>query len=276
MKNEFLGHTNSYHGFTLKQALEGISKAGFKNVELTAVRGWTEHLTSEMSDGEIDSVKKMLDEYGLKAAALSGHCNLMEEDRLADFEKNIDLAKKFDCEYIITSTGEAHFGEGEKFSDDVLIENIKKIVPMLEANHIKMVLEIHGEYGTGESLYAITQAVGSPYVGINYDTANVFYYGGVMPTDDIKTCYQDVMYVHLKDKVGAQKVWDFPGTGNGELPLKEFMEFLDGVGYQGPYSIEIEYTEEFTMRDKDQAGDIDIADKEMKDSFDYIRSLGRI
>ena len=53
MKNEFLGHTNSYHGFTLKQALEGISKAGFKNVELTAVRGWTEHLTSEIGRAHV-------------------------------------------------------------------------------------------------------------------------------------------------------------------------------------------------------------------------------
>jgi sugar phosphate isomerase/epimerase len=275
MKNEFLVNMNSYHGFSLEEALAGAAKAGFKAVELAAVRGWTEHVSADMDDAQIQGVKDLLAKYGLKAVALAGHCNLMDENRLADFERNIELAHRFGCAYIVTSTGEAHFGEGEEFSNDVLVANIKKILPKLEATGIRMVLEIHGDYGTGESLYAITQAVASPYVGINYDTANVFFYGGKSPMDDIKTCYGDVFYVHLKDKSGAQKVWDFPGVGNGELPLKEFMEFMDSVGYEGPYSIEIEYTEAFTMRDK-QPGDIDVANRELADSYRYLKSLGRI
>ena len=35
MQNILAGHTNSYHTYTLDQALEGISKAGFKYVELS-------------------------------------------------------------------------------------------------------------------------------------------------------------------------------------------------------------------------------------------------
>ena len=276
MSNIFAGHTNSYHGFTLEQALDGISKAGFKYAELTAVKGWTEHLTADMSDAQLEEIKQMLDKYGITPIALSGHCNLFDEQRLDDFRDNIELAAKMGCKYIISSTGEAHFGEKEEFNDDLLVKNLKSLVPALEKHNIIMVLELHGIYSKGEDMGRVTKMVDSPFVGVNYDTSNVCFYSGLSPIDDIKTCVDQVKYVHLKEGTGEKGVWNFPGTGNGKLPLKEFMEYLDANNYEGPYSIEIEYTEDYCMRDKDQPGDIDVANKEMADSFNYLRSLGRV
>lgn len=276
MKNSIAVHSNSYHGFSLDQALEGIAAAGFKFVELSAVKGWTEHVMADMSEAELNAVKKKLSDLDLKVIALSGHANIMDDERLKDFEDNIELAKKLDCEYIVTSAGEAHFGKDETIADDVLINNIRKLLPKLEQMGVKLVIEIHGEYGTGEALYKVTQAVNSPWVGINYDTANAVFFGGVLPGDDVKTCIKDVKFVHLKDKVGLGKEWNFPGTGNGELDLEGFMNYMDDNGYTGPYSIEIEYTEDYCMRDKDQPGDIDVANKQAKESFDYLKSIGRV
>ena len=273
MKNLLLAHTNSYHGFTLEQALEGIAKAGFKHVELAAVRGWTEHVHCDMSEKELNDAKQLLKKYGITAVGLSGHCNLMDHQRLDDFKKNIELADRLGCKYIISSTGEAHFGEGETFNDDVLAQNIKSLLPLLEKYGIILAIELHGDYGTGESLYPITQKVASPFVCINYDTANVVFYGGVLPTVDIRTCVSDVKYVHLKDKRGAKNEWNFPGVGNGELPLREFIDYLHENGYEGPYSVEIEYTQEFCMREKDQPGDIEVANREMADSYQFLSSI---
>jgi sugar phosphate isomerase/epimerase len=193
--------------------------------------------------------------------------------RLDDFRNNIELASKLGCKYIISSTGEAHFGEDETVNDEVLVQNIKSLLPLLEKHGITLAIEIHGDYGTGESLYAITQKVASPLVCINYDTANVFFYGGALPTADIQTCVGDVKYVHLKDKRGPKEEWNFPGVGNGELPLREFIDFMQKSGYEGPYSVEIEYTQEFCTREKDQPGDIDIANKEMADSYRFLSSI---
>lgn len=276
MKNVIAVHSNSYHGFTLDEALEGIAAAGFKYVELSAVKNWTEHVMPDMSDEQLDEVKEKLDNLGLTAVGLSAHANIMDDDRLNDFIESIDLAKKLDCEYIVTSAGEAHFGKDECVADDSLIGNIKKLLPKLEQTGVKMVLETHGEYGTGEALYEITQALDSPLVKICFDTANVLLYGDNLPLDDAKTCVDDIRYVHLKDKIGINKDWNFPGTGNGELDLKGFMEYLDENGYTGPYSIEIEYTPDFCMRDKDQPGDIDVANQQVKESYAYLKSIGRL
>ena len=43
-KNRLGGHTNTYHTYSLEEALEGIAAADYKFVELTAVRGHLEAL----------------------------------------------------------------------------------------------------------------------------------------------------------------------------------------------------------------------------------------
>ena len=272
MENKVILSLNSYHGFNVDEALEGAAAAGFKYVELCAVKGWTENIMPDMDKAELNRIKKKMADLKLTAIALSGHCNLMEKERLNDFRKNIVLAADFGCEFIVTSTGEAHFGKGEKFSDDVLIENIKSLLPDLEKAGLTLSLEVHGdEYGTGSSLRNVVEKVGSARVCVNYDTGNALFYGGKLCHEEIKECYDIVKYVHLKDMIGGPKTWNFPATGKGELKLGEFIDFLNGKGYKGPYSVEIEYTESFTMNPK-KPGDIDIANQAAIDAFAYFKN----
>ena len=263
---------NSYHGFNVDQALEGAAAAGFRYVELCAVKGWTENVMPDMDKAEFDRIKKKMAGLNLTAVGLGGHCNLMDKQRLDDFKKNIGLAAELGCTYIVSSTGEAHFGKDEKFADDVLAENIKSLLPELKKTGLILGLEVHGaEYGTGASLRPVVEKVGSDLVGIAYDTGNAMFYGGKKCDEDIKTCADIVKYVHLKDKIGGLKEWNFPAAGKGELNLTGFMDFLESKGYKGPYSVEIEYTEGFTMNPK-KPGDIDIANQAAKDSFEFFKS----
>ena len=272
MENKVAISLNSYHGFSTDQALEGATAAGFRFVELCAVKGWTENVMPEMEQVELDHVKKKMADLNLTPIALSGHCNLLDEQRLDDFKKNILLAAKFGCKYIISSTGEAHFGKDEKIADDVLADNIKSLLPDLKKAGLILGIEVHGEYGTGSSLRPVVEKVASDLVGVAYDTGNAMFYGGKKCDEEIKTCVDIVRYVHLKDKIGGSKEWNFPAVGKGELKLAEFMDYLESKGYKGPYSVEIEYTENFTMNVK-KPGDIDIANQAAKDSFAFFKTL---
>lgn len=42
-------NSNCYHGYSIDEALEGIAAAGFHYVELTATKGWTEHVFPDQS-----------------------------------------------------------------------------------------------------------------------------------------------------------------------------------------------------------------------------------
>ena len=65
MNNILAGHTNSYHTYTLDEALAGIAQAGFKYVELSAVRGWTEQISLDAGAAELDEVRAKLAHYDL-------------------------------------------------------------------------------------------------------------------------------------------------------------------------------------------------------------------
>ncbi len=258
--------TNTYHGFTLDEALDGIAAAGFKYVELTAVIGWTEHVLAGMSENEIENIKAKVKDKGLSILGLSGHTNIMDNDGLKLFIENIALAKKLGGSYIITSTGEAHGGE-ELEDDETLVNNLKTIGKECEKNGIVCALETHGGiYSTGGRINQLVQNVGSQYVGVNYDTANVIFYGKVKPEEEIIKSFPGLKYVHLKDKAGKDDEWNFPAIGKGFIDFKKILGILKDNKYDGPLSIELEFT-------PDGPGPVENVHKAIKDSFTFLQGI---
>lgn len=157
----------------------------------------------------------------------------------------------------------------------MLAANIKALIPDLEKYNMTLAIETHGEYGTGESIYNVTKLTGSDRAGVCYDTANCVFYGGVRPEEEVLKCLPALKYVHLKDKVGYDNVWNFPAVGKGELKLAEFIKLVEEHGFDGPYSIEIEYTADFTNRPK-VPEDLNVQNQAVQDSYDHLHSLGLI
>ena len=73
-------NSNCYHGYSIEEAIAGIQAAGFHYIELTATKGWTEHVFPDQSFQRLLEVKDKLDEAGLIPFAMSGHTNLMDTD----------------------------------------------------------------------------------------------------------------------------------------------------------------------------------------------------
>ena len=267
MKNQFAVSTNTYHGFSLDDALEGIANAGFKYVELTGVSGWTEHVNQQMNDDEINAVKEKLAQKGLTAIALSGHCNIIADDGVEAFLKNIELAARLGCKFIVTGTGETH-GDKEVVEDEsILVNALKTITQKCEELGVCVVLETHGNnYNTGQTMYDLVKQVGSDYIGINYDTANVIFYGKVRPEDDIVNGISKLKFVHLKDKSGADDEWNFPAIGKGYLDFPKIFSLLKEHHYEGPISVEIEFT-------PNGPGSLEHVHQAVKDSFEHLQKI---
>ncbi len=237
-------NSNTYHGFPLEDSLAGIAAAGFRYVELTATLGWTEHVFTDHSFRRLLRVQDMLRDYDLNPFAMSGHTNLTDPDRAGDFRDNIRLASFFGCRYIVSSVGEAHLKDRHTADADHTARCIASFVPELEARDMMLVLETHGaEHGTGRILKDLVERVGSERVRINYDTANVIFYGRTDPVQDLKTCVEDVAYLHLKDKAGPDDTWDFPAPGKGRIDFDGIFRVLENAKNPSPLSVEIEFTQ---------------------------------
>jgi L-ribulose-5-phosphate 3-epimerase len=105
MAERLTGLTNTYHTYSLEEALEGIAAAGFKSVELTSVPGWTEHVRRDAGAEELAHVKDLLRQYGLTAVSLAGHSDLVSESGIAEFRKALNIAQRLGISYVTTSTG---------------------------------------------------------------------------------------------------------------------------------------------------------------------------
>ena len=122
-------NSNCYHGFSIEEAIDGIAAAGFHYIELTATKGWTEHVFPDQSFERLWAVKERLEEKNLIPFAMSGHCNLMDTSRIHDFINNIRLAAFFGCDYIVSSIGEAHLEDKAVASNQEVAEHIRAWYP---------------------------------------------------------------------------------------------------------------------------------------------------
>ena len=70
-------NSNCYHGYSIEQAIDGIAAAGFRYIELTATKGWTEHVFPDQSFQRLLEVKDKL--AGEGAAGRKGPHPLLHE-----------------------------------------------------------------------------------------------------------------------------------------------------------------------------------------------------
>ena len=236
--------TNTYHSYSLDEALGGIAAAGFTSVELSSVPGWTEHVPRNADDDEIKRIGELVARHGLTPISLSGHSDLASDAGIGEFRKALNIAKVLGIRYVTTSTG-GHDASSEGSLDEQQTRFLERIRPLADeaaADGIEICLETHGGVSaTGAMAADLVRLIDRPNVGINYDTANVIFYGGVRPEMDITAAAQLVNHLHSKDQIGGRGVWHFPAIGTGEVDFGPIFDALDSVRFTGPCSIELEF-----------------------------------
>lgn len=264
-KNRLGGHTNSYHTYSLEQALDGIAAAGFKYVELSAVRGWTEHVPLDADEKTLGKIQRMLNERGLIAVSLSGHSDLTTKEGLKDALRALDLAERLGIGIMNTAVG-GHYSEQE--DEAGFMANINELADAAAAKNITIGIEIHGDVtGNGKKAAAVIEKIGRPNIRLNYDSANCEFWGDARAEDDLQYALPYLVHSHLKDTVGGYRVWNFPAIGKGRVDFDNLLRQFKRGGYTGPHTVEIEFKGE-------PWPPLEAVNKAMKDSYRALSALG--
>ena len=267
MADRLAASTNSYHSYSLEEALDGIARAGFRSVELTSVPGWTEHVRRDADDEEIQRVKNLLAQHRLSPVSLSGHSDLVSDEGVTEFRKAIDIARKLGISKITTSTGGHADTSGGDLDEqrEAFLARIGPLADEAAQDGIDICLETHGGLlATGVMAKELIQRIGRPNVGINYDPGNLIFYGDTRPEEDLPGAVDTVTHMHIKDQIGGAGVWNFPQIGTGDVDYKALFETLDAAGFAGPCSIEIEFQGE-------PWPPLEEVDRAMAESYRYVR-----
>lgn len=265
MFNQLAVNSNTYSGFTLEEALKGASAAGFTKIELAAVEH-TPHVLATMSEDELNQVKALLKQYDMTVVGIGAHSNVMTETGIENLLKSIDLTEVFGCHYVITGTGDAHDDSDVIEDEKLLVKNLAPVLEKCKQLGKTLAIETHGNnFATGQSLKKLASNFNFE-VKVNYDTGNVIFYGDTSPYEDLEASVDQVAFIHLKDKLGENKEWNFPAIGNGEIDFPRIVKILEQAHFKGPISVEIEFT---------PAGPTSLAevDRAVKQSFHYLKQL---
>jgi sugar phosphate isomerase/epimerase len=192
---------------------------------------------------------------------LGGHCRLLKDNSINNFNKVLDLAESLGVKYVSTDTGEIEEEEDkEKF-----FREIRKIGEYAAPKNISICIEMHGDwFNSGKKGSEIIKDIDLDNVKINYDTGNVIFFNDTRPEDDIKYALPFLGFIHLKDSSGKYKDWDFPTIGEGAINFEKIFNSIKD--YKGPISLEIEFDGKKQPLEKISDG--------LKKSMEYLKGYG--
>jgi len=236
MLGPFAANTLCYQRQPLEVALEGIAAAGFRHVELCL---WP-HVRPDMTDAQLRKLDTALARRDLAIVSISGHSDLTTADGVDYCNQAIDFAARRSVAVLTTAIG-GHASNQE--DEQAFLRSIGGLVERASDRGVTLALEIHGDLmANGERSIALFERIGHPALKINYDTGNCIFHGDTMPYGDLEACLPFLGHVHLKDKRGGKGVWDFPAVGEGTIDFARVLRILSRGGYEGPLSVEIEFT----------------------------------
>jgi len=187
-------------------------------------------------DEDAAEAKKLLAQHGLRAATLTAPCPLGKDELFALFESYCAKGAALGCSALFTSV---HAGE---LPLEEAYKRLRRIGDIAAKHGLKIGMETHPDLCENGSKGAATMAaVNHPAVGINYDTANVYYYNqGINTVEEVRKEVRHVVSVHLKDTMGGFHDGTFPEFGKGVVDFAGVFKVLNGVGFTGPFTMELE------------------------------------
>ncbi|MHC4741283.1 MAG: sugar phosphate isomerase/epimerase family protein [Planctomycetota bacterium] len=200
----------------------------------------------DLSQGELDDVKKMIKDHGLKTSAIGspiGKVKLDEpfEPHLDKFKHAIDLAMFLETPFIRMFSYYAPEGENIDDHRDQVMDRMAAKADLLSNVDVTMVHENEAHiYGhSAENCVDMVETVNSPKLRLAYDPAN-FVWGEKM-TNNVEVAWPVmkpyVVHIHIKDwKLGATDVGSIPGEGDGQI--KELLAELAAMNYDGCMTME--------------------------------------
>jgi len=184
----------------------------------------------------VDQVGDALVPLAMQVASLHVPSDL-EDDGLADkVGRQAEQAMELGAHHLFVSIHAGDMDRGEAY------DRIRKLGDAVAGSEVYLAMETHPDLcQNAANMLETMAAVDHPWVGVNYDTANVYYYNEDIDTiAELTKAGDHVRGVHLKDTHGGFHDGNFPVFGEGIVDFAAVQRVLDDSSYKGPLVMELE------------------------------------
>lgn len=197
--------------------------------------------SNPFTDAQLPSTVAKLKKLHLEIPCLSSGACLKFFDRSEENIKEITdyakLANKLGASYIRILADLEPFPDGE-VDDEKIIAELKKLVPVAEEYNVTLLVETNGVYSDTKRLKNVLDKVESRKVAALWDMHHPYRFADEAPEETVANLGEYIKYVHTKDSVRKDGNIEYKLMGEGDMPIKEMLEALKSIGYNGYISLE--------------------------------------
>jgi L-ribulose-5-phosphate 3-epimerase len=241
--------TNCYGPAGVRAAVENIRAAGLSTLEL-ALRGHnfgglvipeSAVITEKADDATARSFCDLLAGQGVKVSGCNvGGADIRTAEGVELTQRRMRFAARwFGVPVVVSGAGQP----ADATERRTVVAHLRQIGDTAGELGMIVALETHkGPTQNAAAMLDLMEEVNHPHVLLNFDTGNIAYYNrDADPADELEQVKHLVRNVHLKDSRGGFEDWYFPALGDGGgVDFARIRRTLDGVGFRGPYTVEIE------------------------------------
>jgi L-ribulose-5-phosphate 3-epimerase len=241
--------TNCFGAAGGRAAVESIRTCGIDNLEL-ALRGHnfgglvipeSAVITEKADDATAGAFVELLHRHNVKVSGCNvGGADILTEEGVDLTLRRIRFAKRwFDVEVVVSGAGQP----SNRIDRELMLGNLRRIGSAAGELGVTVALETHkGPTQNAAAMLELMSDLDHEAIRLNFDTGNIAYYNvDLDPADELEKVKKLVYNVHVKDNRGGFEEWYFPAIGDGgAVDFRRIRTILDGVGYTGAYTIEIE------------------------------------
>lgn len=215
---------------------------GFDGIE---IRGLGEDIFSvrakPFTEAHLPNTVAKLKSLNLEIPCLSSGACLKFSDKADENEKEIieymELASKLGASFV-RILADLEPSPTEEVDDNYIISELKKLSKKAEQYNVTLLVETNGVYCDTKRLRNVLDAVGSRKVAALWDMHHPYRFGGETPEETVANLGEYIKYVHTKDSVLKDGKIEYKLMGEGDMPIKEMLNALKNINYNGYVSLE--------------------------------------
>ena len=227
--------------WSVEQVIDAAQQFGYDGVELRMIRGTVDLYTlPEFKPDRIAATYKQFAENGVEVFCVDTSIRLAwlasarREEQLDQARTMFDLAKSLSSSYVRVFGGELDEPVSPPDHLPIFREQLATLVDIGEQAGVKVLLETHDSFSTGESIAALIANEGAEIsAGVLWDVLHSYRHQETFEeTFNAIGAYLEL--VHIKDSAKfSDSEFDLKLVGEGIVPIADAVQLLARKDYQG-------------------------------------------
>jgi len=233
--------TLAFPGTTLARAAALGSEYGYQGIELRLIDG--ELIDPSMPASARATVRQTVAAVGLPIVAVDSSIKLTGDNPGPELSRFLELASDWECPLVRVFGGGLSDTPGQRREE---LEGAARVleagIPLAERTGVAIGVETHDSFSSAALVAELLAMVDSPSVGAVWDSHHP-HRMGESPSDVYDAIGRRLLLAQVKDArrdADSPDGWHLTLLGEGEVPVREMLRFLDEGGYQGWISVEWE------------------------------------